>query len=387
MLPLVKIANLFGFTSGFTLSEDFKSASLKSSAQQLNIPSQPEIAGVLSAISSRDSFHVYLKIDGTEPVSFHSQNTASIQQSLDDLRTQYRIANESSAGSHKFELEANVDKTIADDRLTVICIETFKTHLISLPLKTLLMDFTELLKIRNAVHFVCSQPIAEFNSEYIYFENEPAVSQFRPSSRNRSVLFTKRNDVCHFENAAEISSIPEDFYLQNRSKDETINALFLKLCATTCLTLIADISQFEDDNTFFYKINGIKPIIGKFRLTEIPPEAGEIFFKIYQWIYDAGVVADKIGLARNLLTLHARNKNILNLDSDVFASILSGYQIYLKENITQYIELRSKLIEYVGELSVKVAKLGEDLGNSLSKNFLAFISFFLTVVVLKCNYR
>ena len=90
-----------------------------------------------------------------------------------------------------------------------------------------------------------------------------------------------------------------------------------------------------------------------------------------------------MGIARNLISLHVTDSQMMNVDMGLIHSIQSGYQIYLRDNVKQYIELKNKLIEFVNDLSKKAAEQGKALSESLAKNFTAFSSFLLSVVIVK----
>jgi len=62
--------------------------------------------------------------------------------------------------------------------------------------------------------------------------------------------------------------------------------------------------------------------------------------EIFDWVYTDGNYTDKIGLARNLISIHLKNDNLLTLDEGTIHSLESGYDIYLKDNVKQYIEIK-----------------------------------------------
>lgn len=380
MNPLFSIAALFNVsTVGNQFKEDFESAMVKVSAHGLKVPTETEIKSELTQFSNRDLVHCDVKIDESDPVSFHSGQPDLISGFITTLSDILAVAGE----TPNIQLEISVEKRIVTDQLTIFSLQHLADYLTAASLKGLLVKFSELLASRNILRFVCVEPIQEFNTETFWFETVNSNKPLALSARNREGIFSKRNDVCHFENSSEIRTVPEDFFLQNRGKSEKLNELLDRLCTATCLIFVADIVQFETDNLVFYKLNGYKSITGKLDWQNITDKLANTYFKIYQWIYEGGIINDKVGLARNLLSLHARKGNVLELDDEVFTSIRSGYQIYLKENVEQYIGIKNKLIEFVTDLSQKAAKLGENLGDSLSQNFVAFVSFFLSVIIIK----
>ncbi|WP_211047310.1 hypothetical protein, partial [Pectobacterium versatile] len=69
---------------------------------------------------------------------------------------------------------------------------------------------------------------------------------------------------------------------------------------------------------------------------EIDPAKSMVLFDIYEWIYNQGNFVDKIGLARNIISIHTQDNSILNIPKSVLKSIESSFDIYLKDNVKQY---------------------------------------------------
>jgi len=104
-------------------------------------------------------------------------------------------------------------------------------------------------------------------------------------------------------------------------------------------------------------------------------------YKIYNWIYSGGNPTDKALIARNMLCLHCRFSDIQKIDGKTFASIQSNYNLYLKDNVSQYIQLTNKLGEFISE---EVAKTGDYAISMLEKfktNLLAIFGFLFTVIL------
>ena len=103
--------------------------------------------------------------------------------------------------------------------------------------------------------------------------------------------------------------------------------------------------------------------------------------KIYEWIFVDHNFVDKISIARTILELYWNQTEILEIDHKVFASIQSNYNLYLKNNVDKYIELKNKLNEYLIELTDKITDLILNIINGIKKIFFAIFSFLFTVVL------
>jgi hypothetical protein len=100
-------------------------------------------------------------------------------------------------------------------------------------------------------------------------------------------------------------------------------------------------------------------------------------------VYSGGEVSDKVGLARNVMSLHWHGAIDDMAEAGVFTSLRSSYEIYLKQNVERYISIKNKLNEYLAEFAVKAAKLAEGLTDKFEKNVTAFVSFFITSILAK----
>ena len=63
-------------------------------------------------------------------------------------------------------------------------------------------------------------------------------------------------------------------------------------------------------------------------------------------------------------------------------AIHSKYQIYLKGNVASYLEVKSKIAEFLVESTAKAHALVEDLVDSLKNSVFVMLTFLLTVVVV-----
>ena len=104
-------------------------------------------------------------------------------------------------------------------------------------------------------------------------------------------------------------------------------------------------------------------------------------YKIYNWIYTDGNATDKALIARNILCLHCRFSDIQKIDGKTFASIQSNYNLYLKDNVSRYIQLTNKLAEFISEVVSKTGDYVTSLLGNFKKNLIAIFGFLFTVIL------
>jgi len=356
--------------------EDFESVSFSTSAN-IVLPSAERVKDAWARIPAGDVLHLDVTVGENEPVSFHSNRPENIDEELTFLEGILRLSGQNPPCRLNFSIvkaagaQRNIYKTTA-----------LLEWLEALPLKDVFVSFASLFNGGSAIQFFCFDLLDEFESETLAFTKPASGHVARTTNINRETILARRNELCHCENASEIQVIQDDFYLTKRSSHQLAHFLD-RACAALCVVYITDVSRFETNGRLSFKLKGYKSITGEIAWRDVSGKSAGVLFKVYRWIYEGGIAADKAGLARNLISLHSKGLDITNVDEHLYDSITSGYQIYLKDNVKQYIEVKNKLIDFLTELSRKASKLGEELGNTLAKNFVAFVSFFLSVLVVK----
>lgn len=192
----------------------------------------------------------------------------------------------------------------------------------------------------------------------------------------------KLSNQCNFNNLSDFKHNPDNFNIGNYLIDDKIINLIGRLYQVFILIYIFDRSEIVK-NDLKIKINGFKTIeyTLDFRLLDIG--SLYIYEKIFHWIYsEKNKVEDKIGIVRNILSIYLKTDNI-QIDDNTFNSILSANNTYIKGNISKYIETRNKLNEQIEQISTKVNSSLETFYNNFQKSIFVFISFYLTIFVLK----
>lgn len=73
----------------------------------------------------------------------------------------------------------------------------------------------------------------------------------------------------------------------------------------------------------------------------------------------------------------------MTLGGNPLFSILSNYEIYRKQNIKQYVEIRNKLSDHLLDLKDKADKIVDNFASDFKKSIFAFVSFFASIVVVQ----
>jgi hypothetical protein len=371
------IANLFLADSALVVAkETFTLGEWEFMGERPVCPSIDAARTVFSSLPSRDGMTIAVAFD-SESFSINSKDSERLKDFLDQVRTHIQVGEPGDRVSLRITINKSTDCSI----LSLYSLDAFVQTLEAKPLREMFGVFAEIARLDANLTIQTIEGTRDFQTKTTLFCPK-ARSEEKP--RRRAELRLKRSELAHFEDD-DSAIVPDDFFLVTRSPDERLNALFDKLCFVSCVTFLADISRFRiegDRETLWFKLNGYRSISGDLDLSAVDPSMVSELHRVYEWVYSGGGLSDKMGLARNIISLHWKG-GALPIELGTFNSIRSGFEIYLKQNVRQYIEVKNKLTDFLADFSQKASKLAEALGDKLEKNFIAFVGFFISSVIVK----
>lgn len=356
------------------VKEDHEQASFCVIESSMGIPSLPELSRVLASFSSRDKFCLTVIIDRGSPMTLTNvQDTENFLMLLSD-----HITNDNPTKVNA-EIRFLVMKKIIDNSLSVYSLKAFSEYCEELSCSDLLDLLSKLSDGRDEIIFRCQENVCSFGTTKFKFLNE--VSDSEGTRILTDELFAKRDTECSFLQASRWRFVPEEFSLVLRSESEEMNSLFEMLETLFSIAFISRTSSVEDDKIRF-KIDGYKSANGVADFSEQSLERFAEARKIYKWVYTGGSFSDKMFLARNIISLSVRDGSLERIEERTMNSIRSGYEIYLKKNVQQYIDLKNKATDYLLEMSMKTSGIVESFASAFKNNLMLMITFFVTVVIL-----
>jgi len=102
---------------------------------------------------------------------------------------------------------------------------------------------------------------------------------------------------------------------------------------------------------------------------------------IHNWLKLDKHFSSKLGILRNILSLSKTTKLNQCFNQELINALESNFQIYLKENINQYFEIKNKVSEFIYDLSNKSFETLDQYTKNAQNLLLAVLSYFFTVVV------
>lgn len=371
----------------------------------------PQICNGYEAIKIKEDFDtVNMKIQTSSPTTINNDSITKVTNSLsantyitlfyNDFIADCQINKEDSVLEYNETLKDYLEDDDFDCYELRVSINKQKDnipgHIVIYNL-TAFIDFLKCLslsEILNLINSKCtmdSSPIyfdvldeeLDLTTTKFVFRNAPTDSPNQPFN-NRELIIEKSHYLINKNGDNIYTLLPNDFYIKKPSSNQILNDLFNEICIKLCFIYMANYSDFSGD-ILKCKIFGYKSIdlnFSKVAGQKISRNALDSYFNIYTWIYEGMNVSDKCGIARNILSLYLNNSNLWDIQEDLYSFVLSCEEIYLKENINKYIEVKGNVFNLLNELNVKLIDMSSSFSSKIRNNILAMITFCFTTLLL-----
>lgn len=327
-----------------------------------------KICGLLNNLSTRDRFELHIEAGET---LFKINTLPTASHSVDEF-----VIDAVDVGS--IEVSLTVTKKVLNDTVSIYLLDAFQKYLLESRLSNILENLSHHLK--NTLHFEVKEHILQLETKTLSFSHESSGNGTIITRRPQLVSNIKQNTS--LSGVSALSLLPDDFHTLSSTSAQNMQRFFARICALLSLAYLANVAELNDAGELSIRMYGYKAVILNDLEEAYLVTNAEMLYKIYQWVYDTDTVADRLGLARNVLSLHLDIQGLPVLNQSVWDAIHSNYQIYLKGNIESYLEVKGKIAELLLESATKTSQLSENLLESLKNNALIIITFLLTVVVV-----
>ena len=331
---------------------------------------------IISFLNSRDNLYISIQFGLNDSIVYNSNN-----QKLED----YKVLLDKDAKFYEegsIEINLTINKKTENGTCTIYDLSVYTQSLNTLTVLEFISIYSTLFESFSNIKFEVLNLKDEFYSNTISFCK--INSDFKSEIfENRNSIIENFKSICHFNHSDKIKILPSDFsIIKSNDQESNLNIIFKKYETILSIIYLFDITNL-DKNDFFYKINGYKSIKGELELSQIDFKKLEEYFEIYKWVYNGGNLNDKIGLARNIISLHFYKKGELELQGNPFQAIQSSYKVYEKQNIKQYIEIRNKISDQLIDFNNRANKIIDTFANGFQKSSLALISFYISAIAIK----
>lgn len=327
--------------------------------------------GLVAAI--KDPFRLTIQVF-EETITLGSQQT-NVNEFLTKLEKEKELIED-----EKIALNFTISKDSSQGVVRVYDLESFASFWSGMKFRAVLELLAPVLKEKKQIRFhFLHNGLEAMYAENICFSSHDDIKL----PQNANIDINKIRSNCHFENFESYPFTANYFALIHPPKNPNAFSLTVdKLCLFFCLTGIFDIASLKA-NTLYLKLSGYKTLEYQVDLDQLNTTSLKVYWDIYSWIYaEKSQVTDKLGLARNVLSLYI-GKDDVEISDAVYLSMTSGFKIYLQQNISKYVEARNKIYDQLNAISQKTSELAEKYLNNYYKSNLTFFSFFVSVFILK----
>lgn len=382
-------------TESLTKKESLYEASISSNITKFQLPDKDVFCSLivsLCEILGKDTFEYIFKVIDSR--SGNLNITPDISYALKKENINLKLAEEiyNKINDCQFDeiephelirIEINIKKPLEFQQIQrVYFFKQFIDYLSSLSLKYLFLNFFPKLFVaedRTQI-FLIDSNIPQFYSRNMYFvHNINNVNNLNDHNISEDLILSNYNLNCHFISSA-LNITPYYFLLIRKSEYDVVNILFDKLLGILSVVFLSNYSELVEENKFSIHISGYKLINKPIDYTS-DITYSNVFFRIFEWVYDDKKVCDKIELARNIITIDYHN-GFEDINDNTVASIRSNYSIYLKGNVEKYIDLKAKITDNIINLSMKSKEAITTFSTNFRNAFVGNVSFVFAVLII-----
>lgn len=354
------------------VSEKYSTFDLAYNATWPNASTLADVQACLKQIPATDAWSLTAVVE----------DEATAISSSGDLSKDSAVLTQSGAtliGSGEFLLKLAVQKGKSDGRVNIYSFSDFEKFVSTIGPLAFLEAVKSEATTFDALRFELLAEV-ELNFSSCKFVFEPSSKPLASATACRHVTPDKS---CDFNRKHDLPFFPDDFRLTTRSDEPTETERMLdSLFSLFLVASIFDSVALRDDRVFI-RLIGFRVFDWERAQKEFQIASAETYWRIYEWIYaEPTKVTDKLGLARNVLSTYLKTDS-LEIDESAFQAVVSGYKVYLKENLSKYLDLRGKIHDELSEISGKASDLIDGYLSDYQKSVLTFVSFFITVFVVR----
>ena len=331
------------------------------------LPKYDDILLLINKIPSRDIFQIVFEDDSEERIVWGN--------SLGLAREEYDQYVLSSSGD-SIMISISIKKSIEDNTFSIYCFDEFMKDLNDLSLFDVLCSFSNLLSGVDYLNFVTFDKSISFMTRTMSFSSEEKQSISTDFSRLKRIEECK--DVSRFLCTENLKLLPDDFKIVLNSVANPLTDKFSKLCCLLSVIYVATSASLDKDKVI-PQITGQRSISCEINIDSI--KGNDNIYKVYSWIFTDGNAADKAIIARNVLSLHCKYNSLIDIDELAFASMQSNYNLYLKNNVNQYLELKNKVADYICDVVAKTGEYATTILDRFKQNLVALIGFLITTII------
>ncbi|AJR08664.1 hypothetical protein C9J03_11925 [Photobacterium gaetbulicola] len=264
--------------------------------------------------------------------------------------------------SNKYiNLTLKCDKT-TDTAISILCSDTF--------IKSM-KEVSYLEQLRDWLN-ITSSNISEINFngndiELEYYNIHASSSQVIENRSNHYIDFANFNlKPCFFD------------FLSNKVLNQALIKYFKELRSIICLSLLSKDFDLNKSNCIFhFEGDVIFDLSGND--DNFLSNNSDCIYNVFKWSYNDEKYVVKVGIVNQLIS---KSRNIkLAFNDGILASLSSLYQIHLREDFENYLEIRNKVSDSIMEQCNKISESIYQSRSGVKQTLFVTMSYFFSIFV------
>lgn len=315
-------------------------------SNEMNVKAQ--VCAFISDISQHaESLNCKIENSGSYVTSFELSEYDELEMRLEGFDDKSNIT-----------IELKCEKK--NDRiLRIIDPETFICSISELGLDSQLKFWLE--KIKNSYDSILLDSTILDLSPY----KEHTISSLVERHKKDKILTGVKMNVCYFDFLLELFENSSYFFYH-----------LLEMRTILCLCLISRSCNLEDR---LFKFDGGHKIDLKCNGIDFSKECGQSVYQVFQWAYNDERLSARIGVINQVIS---QSKNVIKIfDIDIIKVLDSIYQIYIKEDFEQYIEVRNRTSDSTLDLCNRINDSVSSSRATIKQSIFVILSYFFSIIV------
>ncbi len=270
-------------------------------------------------------------------------------------------------GDYREKLVVSCSK-LSHLHLNIFSSNAFRQHILDNPYSEALQNFSEFVPETGLL------AIMDVESSALLTRPENSAS-----SVVRTDIVQKRNEHCQFNNSETITLIPDDFDFLIDSEHPLYDTLmaFRNAMSFTFLLNNSSITKKKIIGT----LSGYKKI-ERDSIDILELSKKDVAFEIYSWAYANRSITESIEIARNIMSLHMRNRSVFDYDDEVLISIKSNYSLIAQQNTRDYLEAKRQIETHISDMRKQSNDVSQQAQTHFYSLLFSFFSLFFTVILI-----
>lgn len=369
---LSNLVGCFNNVENYNILEEMYALEAKFDTVKQSFPSFEAIMSILQSFPQRDM--IILEICNC------FDQTLKVSNCETNDKDEYERFYTQLDNIERIDVRVEIKKRIENMTLSLYNFLSLKKSLLSKDIPQLINSFCKVLNKQPYLVFEMFDNNEQFGTMSILFR--PVAPSMTNIEFNRLERLEQCKTSSYFYNINEIALLPDDFHITSSYNGNPFEDIFGILETIFSMAYIATTSSI-DEEMFHIQIMGQKNITMSYKVSPVSSITvchNKEFYTIYSWVYTDGNPTDKLIIARNIISLHCKYMDLLQLDNKTFASISSNYALYQKNNVEKYLELKNQLSEYIMVLSKQIGDIIIELVQRVKNNLIAFFTFIISVL-------